>query len=136
MRCVNRDGWIIVEVVRRSCSYGRGGEWLRVKRGGYHFAEDRTVEELAGLGIDLAYLKEGELLTVPSACYPGALRGAWLARMSSPRLTPAGIHRATRSMSAPARAVSDAWSTSCAASGPTGAGRQTRHMPANCAYGW
>jgi hypothetical protein len=35
-----------------------GGEWLRATRGGSHFADIRTVRELAGLGIDLADLLE------------------------------------------------------------------------------
>jgi hypothetical protein len=37
---------------------GRDGDWLRVKRYGYHVADVRTVGELAGLGIDLAALRE------------------------------------------------------------------------------
>jgi hypothetical protein len=62
MRCVSRDGSTVVEVIRLSCSEGRDGEWLRVKRHGFHLADVRSVEELARLGVDLPDLAEAELL--------------------------------------------------------------------------
>jgi hypothetical protein len=59
MRCISRDGATVVEQIRLSCTgTGRDGEWLRVKRHGYHVADVRTVGELACLGIDLAELRE------------------------------------------------------------------------------
>jgi hypothetical protein len=55
------DGTTVVEVVRLSCTgKGRDGEWLRVRRHGYYVGEVRTVGELAGLGIDLADLREAD----------------------------------------------------------------------------
>jgi hypothetical protein len=63
MRCVSRDGTTTVECIQLSCTgTGRDGEWLRVKRGGYHLADVRTVRELAALGIDVADLTEVDLL--------------------------------------------------------------------------
>ena len=53
MRCVSSDGSTVVEVIRLSCTNGRDGEWLRVRSRGYHLADVRAVDELAGLGIDL-----------------------------------------------------------------------------------
>jgi hypothetical protein len=58
MRLVSSDGTVVVETIRLSGTSGRDGEWLRVKRGGYHVADVRTVAELAELGIDLADLSE------------------------------------------------------------------------------
>jgi hypothetical protein len=59
MRCVSRDGTVVVETIRLSgTGPRRDGERLRVKRGGYHLADVRTVEELTGLGTDLADLSE------------------------------------------------------------------------------
>jgi len=52
----------VVEVIRLRCSSGREGEWIRVKRHGFLVASVRTVDELAGLDIDLAGLRESELL--------------------------------------------------------------------------
>jgi hypothetical protein len=60
MRCVSRDGSTVVEVIRLTCSGGRDGEWLRVKRGGFHVADVRRVEDLAGLGINLAEMHVAE----------------------------------------------------------------------------
>jgi hypothetical protein len=63
MRCVSRDGTTVVECIRLSCTgTGRDGEWLRVKRHGFHVADVRTVGELARLGIDPADLTEADLL--------------------------------------------------------------------------
>jgi hypothetical protein len=56
MRGISRDRTVTVETIRLSCTDGRDGDWLRVKRHGYHVADVRTVAELAGLGIDLADL--------------------------------------------------------------------------------
>lgn len=62
MRCISRDGTTVVECIRLSCTgTGRDGEWLRVKRSGFHLADVRTVDELTGLGIDLADMHEAEL---------------------------------------------------------------------------
>jgi len=59
MRCISRDGTTVVEHIQLSSTgTGRDGEWLRVKRHGYHVGDVRTVGELAGLGIDLADLRE------------------------------------------------------------------------------
>jgi hypothetical protein len=62
MRCVSRDGTTVVEVIRRSWSNHRDGEWIRVHRGGYHVADVRTVAELEFLGIDPADLSAAESL--------------------------------------------------------------------------
>jgi hypothetical protein len=51
----------VIEAIRLSCAGRRDGEWLRVKRGGFHVADVRAVDELAGLGIDLADLHEADL---------------------------------------------------------------------------
>jgi hypothetical protein len=59
MQCVGRDGATMVEHIRLSCTgTGRDGDWLRVKRHGYYVGEVRTVGEVAGLGVDLADLRE------------------------------------------------------------------------------
>jgi hypothetical protein len=59
MRCISRDGTTVVETIRLSCTgTGRDGEWLKVKRRGYHVADGRTVAEVAGLGVDLDDLRE------------------------------------------------------------------------------
>lgn len=65
MRCVTSDGWVVVEVATRSCAGpGSSGEWIRIKRGAYHYADVRSIRELvaqlAGLGLDLAELKEAD----------------------------------------------------------------------------
>lgn len=52
----------MIEVIRLTCTGIRhDGEWLRIKNGGYHLADVRSVKVLAGLGIDLADLSETEL---------------------------------------------------------------------------
>lgn len=62
MRYVSGDGWVVVEVISRSCSNGHDGEWIRIKRGGFHYADVRSVAELSGqlarLGLRLADLTE------------------------------------------------------------------------------
>lgn len=53
---------------------------------------------------------------------PASRQGGWTERLAwtcSARLTPTGIHWPTASMSAPARAASDAWPIICAASSST-----------------
>jgi hypothetical protein len=60
VRCVSKDGTVTVETIRLSGSGGRDGEWLRVKRHGYHVADVRTVAELSGLGIDLADMRQAD----------------------------------------------------------------------------
>jgi hypothetical protein len=62
VRCVSSDGTVTVETIRLSGTKGRDGEWLRVKRHGYQWADVRTVAELSAVGIDLADLSEAELL--------------------------------------------------------------------------
>jgi hypothetical protein len=57
MRCISRDGTTVVERIRLSCT-GSDGEWLRVKRHGFHVADVRTVAELAALGVKLTDLDE------------------------------------------------------------------------------
>jgi hypothetical protein len=54
VRCVSSDGTVTVETIRLSGTNGRDGEWLRVKRHDYQWADVRTVNELTRLGIDLA----------------------------------------------------------------------------------
>jgi hypothetical protein len=54
MRAVSSDGSTVVEVVRLTCTNGRDGEWIRVRRHGFYVGSVRTVGELAGLGVDLA----------------------------------------------------------------------------------
>jgi len=49
-----------VEVIRRSGSNGRDGDWLRVQHHGYVWAEARTVTELARLGTDVADLIDAD----------------------------------------------------------------------------
>jgi hypothetical protein len=61
-----------------------------VNRHGYHIADVRTVRELAGLGVDVADLTETGLQRHRTGQLQPRL--AW---MSSPRLTPTGIHRPT-----------------------------------------
>lgn len=62
MRCVSSDGRVVVEVIRRTASAGRDGEWIRIRRGGFHYADVRSVAELcrhlASLGLGLADLTE------------------------------------------------------------------------------
>jgi hypothetical protein len=58
VRVVSRDGTVTVETIRLSGNSGRDGDWLRVKRHDYQWADVRTVAELARLGIDLADLSE------------------------------------------------------------------------------
>jgi hypothetical protein len=60
VRCVSRDGSTVVELIRLTCSGGRDGEWLRVKRHGFHIASVRTIEELSRLGIDLAEFRQAD----------------------------------------------------------------------------
>jgi hypothetical protein len=52
---------VTAEAISLYGSGGRDGEWLRVKRHGYHVGDVRTVAELSALGIDLADLRETEL---------------------------------------------------------------------------
>jgi hypothetical protein len=63
VKAVSSDGSTVVEVVRLSCTNGRDGEWLRVRRHGFHIGSVRSVAELAGLGVDLAELHEAVLST-------------------------------------------------------------------------
>jgi hypothetical protein len=58
VRVVSSDGTVTVETIRLSGTRGRNGEWLQVKRHGYHVADVRTVAELSTLGIDLADFTE------------------------------------------------------------------------------
>jgi hypothetical protein len=60
VRCVSRDGSTVIEVVRLSCTSGRDGNWLRVKRHGFWVGSVRRVEDLTSLGIDLADFREAE----------------------------------------------------------------------------
>jgi hypothetical protein len=60
-----------------------------MKRGGYHFADVRTVAELAGLGIDVAELREADLAIrgSPPACYRSRpLPQPWLTSSIAGRL--------------------------------------------------
>ena len=61
MRLVSSDGCTVVDVIRLSCTRGRDGEWLRVRRGRWHVGDVRTVGELAALGVDLADMDEAVL---------------------------------------------------------------------------
>jgi hypothetical protein len=61
VKAVTSDGSTVVEVVRLSCTNGRDGEWIRVRRHGFYVGSVRTVAELAGLGVDLAELREADL---------------------------------------------------------------------------
>ena len=50
---------MVIETICLSCTgTGRDGHWYRVKRGQWHIADVRMVEQLVGLGIDLADLRE------------------------------------------------------------------------------
>jgi hypothetical protein len=61
IRFVTSVGTMTVEVIRRSLTgNGRDGEWLRVSQHGVRVAHVGTVAELAGLGIDLADLREAD----------------------------------------------------------------------------
>jgi hypothetical protein len=58
MRYVSRDRRWRVDLIWLSCtSDNRDGEWLRVHRDGFYFAEFRSVAELAA-HVDLAELEE------------------------------------------------------------------------------
>lgn len=87
MRASARDGTTIVDVIRLSCTgTGRDGEWLRVRRGGYHVADVRTVAELVSLGIDLTDLT-GSGLRRPCRAewYTGHLRSPGTEESSWPK---------------------------------------------------
>ena len=59
MRVRSADGEWVIDVIHLTLTgTHHDGEWLRVRRWGMHFADLRTVEQLAEV-VDLATLKEG-----------------------------------------------------------------------------
>jgi hypothetical protein len=58
MRWMSSDGTWVVELVRRTNSTGRDGEWLRVSHHGFKVGEARDWDGVARLGVDVGDLRE------------------------------------------------------------------------------
>jgi hypothetical protein len=55
---MSSDGTWVVELVRRTNSNGKDGQWLRVLHHGFKVGEARDWDGVARLGVDIADLRE------------------------------------------------------------------------------
>jgi hypothetical protein len=58
MRWMSSDGEWVVELVRRTASSGRDGDWLVVKHHGFKVGEAREWDRVARFGVDIGDLRE------------------------------------------------------------------------------
>jgi hypothetical protein len=58
MRWMSSDGQWVVELVRRTASNGKDGQWLVVTHHGLKVGEARDWDGVAGLGVDIGDLRE------------------------------------------------------------------------------
>ena len=58
MKCTSSDGTWVVELVSRTASRGREGDWLVAKHHGFKVGEARNWDGVARLGVDTGDLRE------------------------------------------------------------------------------
>jgi hypothetical protein len=59
MRWMSSDGkWVVALVTLTATGNGRDGDWLRVSHRGFFVGEARDWDGVAGLGVDIADLRE------------------------------------------------------------------------------
>jgi hypothetical protein len=69
MRWMSSDGkWVVALVTLTATGNGRDGDWLRVSHRGFFVGEARDWDGVAGLGVDIADLRE-TLGRLAEACH-------------------------------------------------------------------